>query len=84
MINHSSTFSCMVECNFCDLGDFGSHLLLYGLGILLDKKREESKYIREHRGTTSRSVLEASELPQRRAKSLSLVHAKFPLVLELV
>jgi len=44
----------MVECNFCDLGDFGSHLLLYGLGILLDKKREESKCIREHRGTTSR------------------------------
>lgn len=63
MINHSSAFSCMVECNFCDLGDFGSHLLLYGLGMLLDKKVEESKRIRGHRGRTSRSVLVASVLP---------------------
>ena len=43
MINLSLAFSCMVDCNFCDLGDTDSLLSPYGLGTLLDKKKDESK-----------------------------------------
>lgn len=32
-------FSCMVDCNFCDLEDIGRHFLPRGLEILLGKKR---------------------------------------------
>lgn len=47
-------------------------------------KREKKSNVLEDRGTTRRISLVVSELPWRRIKYLSLVHAKLPLVLELI
>lgn len=84
-MQNGKSLSCTVDCNFCYLGDNGSHLLPWGLRMLLNRKREESKSIEESTEEKwARSVLVALELSWQRAKFLALVHTKFLLVLELI